>query len=163
MDFAHVALDHLITGNMLEHDRREREVEHTVSKHCQILPVILIDERVRTVGQRGPRFAHHLAADVDRVYFAEQPRQRARNPARPAADLQHSHLLRLFALADVDHVRENLFLHGLLAGAEEFVVAPFLLARHHVVAGVLPRALVPIAAHLFELFVQIEIAHHVIL
>src|SRR6266566_2878656 len=97
------------------------------------------------------------------MHFAEQAGQRACDPACSAAYFQNSHLLGIFALADVDHVGEDLLGNSLLAGAEEFLVGPILLASADVVAGVLSRALVPVSAHFFELFVEFQISHYILL
>jgi len=57
-------------------------------------------------------------------------------------------------LAYVGHIGQDVLAHGLLAGGEEFSVTPVGAARIYKMAGVLARALVPIAAHFFKLLVQ---------
>src|SRR6266404_4141039 len=58
---SHVALDHLVAGDVLEDDGRKGEVEHALAEHRKILPVVLIDERVGPVGQGAASLADHLA------------------------------------------------------------------------------------------------------
>ena len=106
---------------------------------------------VRLVSQRLPRTGDHFAADIHRVHFAEQVRQRARQPPSAAANLQNPHVLGIFPLADIDHIREDVVGNGLLAGGKEFFVGPIGVAGGNVIAGVFTRALVPIALHFFEL------------
>src|SRR5260370_40955812 len=98
---AHVALDHLVAGDVLEDDGRKGEVEDALANYRKILPVVLIDEGVGPVGQRCASLAYHLAADIDGMHLAEQSGKRARNPAGSASDLEHAHLSRLFSLAYV--------------------------------------------------------------
>ena len=54
-------------------------------------------------------------------------------------------------LADVGKVVEDLLFHGDLAGLEELLVRPLVLAGHHVMAGIFARPAIPIAAHADEL------------
>ena len=82
------------------------------------------------------RARHHLAADIDRVDFAENAAERARDPPGSAADFQYAHLLRVLALIDVLGVVEDVLGDGLLAGAEELFVAPFGLAGGDIMASV---------------------------
>ena len=85
------------------------------------------------------------------MHFAEQVRQRPRQPPGAAADLQNAHVFGIFTLADIDHVRENVVGNGLLAGREELFIGPIGIPGGNVVAGVFSRTLIPIALHFFQL------------
>ncbi len=154
-----VACDDLQARDVLEHDAREREVELNFRQHGQVHAVVLIQVDVGPAGQRAAGTVDHLAADVHGVDFAEHLGERPCDAARAAANLDHLHPPGVSTLADVVHVREDFFLHGLPAGEEELRVRPVLLAGSDIEAGILAGALVPIRLHLLELLVAADRLH----
>src|SRR5689334_21099212 len=105
---------------MLKHDGGEREIEGEGRHDGQVLAVVPVDVRV-PARDRLSRERDHFATNIYRVHFAEEIRECAGDPSGAASDLEHTHLLRVLALADVDHVGEDLFADGLLAGPEELL------------------------------------------
>ncbi len=86
--FTHVVLDDFAARDVLKHDKRIGEIEFQGRNHRKIVAVVLINVDMRQVLQRGSSLRDHLAADVHRVHFAEDPAQSSRHPARPAADFR---------------------------------------------------------------------------
>jgi len=147
MHFPDIAPDHFAARNVLEYDEREREVDLNIAQNRQIRAAVLEHMRVGTIRQRLAGLTDHFAADIDGVHLTENLRQGARNAAGAAADLEHRHLLRIFSLADVSHVGENLAANVLAPRFEIFLVVPVQFARGHVMAGILARTLVTLAPH----------------
>src|ERR1017187_5011805 len=78
----------------------------------KILAVVSNHVRMGKVRYRLARLPHHLRADIYGPHFAEETRQSPRHPAGATPDLQHPHVLRVPALANILQVVENLFFHG---------------------------------------------------
>src|SRR5215472_4539821 len=122
MYFAHVILDDVAAGNVLEHDRGEGEIEFHIAQYSQVLTVILKDPDVGAVGQGQGRLADHFAADIDTADLAEQVGKCAGDAPGAAANLEHAHLPGVLALTDVSHIGEDFFGDSTLAGAEKILV-----------------------------------------
>ena len=148
--FTHVAVNHLSARNVLEDDVGESEVDLDIAQDAEVGAVVLEDVGVGRVLQRLASLADHFAADIHGVDLAENLRQRARNAAGSAADFENLHLLRVFALADVAHVRENFVADIVAAGFEIIFVGPVFIGRGDVMARIFAGALVPFPAHFFE-------------
>src|SRR4051794_34447224 len=112
MNFADIVFDDLAAGNVLEYDDRESEIEFQLLPQSkpvppmrrhrrEVLSIVPDHMRVWKSGNRLACLAHHLAADIHRVDFAEETGERARHPPGAATDFQHAHIFRLASLADV--------------------------------------------------------------
>jgi hypothetical protein len=151
VDFAHVIFDDLAAGDVLEDDGGVGEIEVAGGDHFEIGAAVAIDVGVGETGERAARGFHHFAADVDGVDFAEEFGEGSGDAAGSAADFEDTHVGRVFALADVAHVGEDVFGDLLLAGCEEGVVGPVGTFGVDEVAGVFAGAGVPVVTHFFEL------------
>src|SRR5258708_811475 len=99
------------------------------------------------VHYRPPGLPYHVPADVDGIDFAEEARQRACDASCATADLQNLHASGIAALADISQIIADVFVQFRFAGFKELLVRPDLLAGCHIIAGILFRTPVPIAAH----------------
>ena len=155
VDFADVGFDDFARGDVLEDDGGEGEVAGGVGEvgveDGEVGAVVLEGVGVGAVGEEAGGAGDHFAADVDGVDFAEEAGEGAGDAAGAAADFEDAHLLGVLALADVAHVGEDLFGDGAFAGGDELFVGPIVALGVDVVAGVFAGAVVPVAAHFFEL------------
>jgi len=174
IDFADIILNHIEAGDVLKDQAGKGEVELELGTEAKAVPpaaanggevpaVVVVDVSVGEGGDGLAGVADHVAADIDRVDFAEEAGERSGDAARAATDLEDLHALGIFALANVAEVIEDVVAEFLFAGLVKLLVGPLLLAGGHVVAGVFLRPPVPVPPHVAEMAGNPRFSHLLLL
>ncbi len=152
----HVGLNHFVARDVLEHAAGKREIERAIAQHRQRRTVGLVNEGVRRCGQPVVCLSQHLVAYVDPMHLAEHAGQRPGHPACAAPHFKHAHLLRVLALADVHHIGQDVLSDRTHSRGDEIILGPVRLVVHDEMPRVLTRALVPVVAHLAQVFFELH-------
>src|ERR1039458_6208329 len=170
IDFADVALNHLKARNVLEDQAGKGEVELQLGAKAEAVPpaaayggevaaVVVVDEGVGEGGDGLAGVADHVAADIDRMDFAEEAGEGSPDAAGAPSDIEGFHGLGIPALANVAEVVEDVIAEFGLAGLVKLLVGPLQLAGGDVVTGVFQRSPVPIPPHLAKMASNPRVSH----